>query len=203
MSTCTALTHKTRKPCKREAVNGTTVCEIHGGTAPQTRRKAEIDRAARALDAMIEPIPLTDPEANPATGLYNEYRRAVARVRFLENLLTETTDAEGLVWSKTKEEQVGATEWTGTNVIFEARSPVLVDLLQRERRHLLEITTLMSKNAFKEADLAIKERSAQYVYEIVMDLVPALGRKVDDPRVRRALGKFFSDRAAAVLPPPP
>ena len=199
MSTCTAVTHKTRKPCKREAVNDTTVCELHGGKAPQTIRKAEIDRVSRELDGFIAPIAHDDPEARPDYGLHLEYRRTVARIRWLEQRIADTVDANGLEWGRTKQEQIGAAEFSGTNTTYEAKTPVLVDLLARERAHLLKVTELMAKASFQAAELAIKQQSIEFVYDLVMDLVVELGRKPDDPRVHRALERYFTAQAKSAL----
>lgn len=197
MTVCTAHIYKTGKACTREAINGTAVCELHGGTAPQTVRKAESDRVSRELDGFIEPIRLDDPEARPDYGLHMEYRRSVARVRWLEQRIADTIDADGLEWGKSKEERIGATEFAGTNTTYEARTPVLVDLLARERAHLLKITELMSKNAFKEAHLAVLQTSVNYIGDAALDLAEALGRKRDDPRVLRALTRYLTEH-----PPP-
>jgi hypothetical protein len=59
---CTAHSSRTGKPCKLNAIIGGTVCQVHGGRAPQVKRKAAervaelrdivFDRLAQALGAL-------------------------------------------------------------------------------------------------------------------------------------------------------
>lgn len=56
---CTAKTKRTDDRCKNYAIRGGNVCRIHGGGAPQVRRKAD-ERVARArVDQMVRSY-LTD-----------------------------------------------------------------------------------------------------------------------------------------------
>lgn len=48
---CKAHSRRTGEPCKNAAMNGTTVCRMHGGSAPQVRRKAAERIAEAAHDA--------------------------------------------------------------------------------------------------------------------------------------------------------
>jgi hypothetical protein len=49
---CTAHSSRTGKPCQRYAIMGATVCQTHGGSAPQVKRKAE-QRLREMVDPMI------------------------------------------------------------------------------------------------------------------------------------------------------
>ena len=49
MSQCTAK-RSNGEPCKAQAIRGGNVCRVHGGSAPQVRRKA-----AERLAALIDP----------------------------------------------------------------------------------------------------------------------------------------------------
>lgn len=204
---CTA--HKPQRsggaPCANEAVEGTSVCEAHGALAPRVARKAEVVRAKRALDAYIEPIPADDPEArDPLLALENLRRKTISRIRFLEAQIAEQLDLDTLQFGLTKEEQVNATEFAGTNRTFEARVPVLVQLLRDENATLVKITELEAKTAFQQAKLTLQQQSQQQAIElghrIVLDLVKALGRKPDDPRVRRAISRVLGGGTGSPTP---
>src|SRR6478609_3567356 len=67
---CTAHSSRTGKPCKGFRVPGTNVCKMHGGAAPQVKRKARerleeaSDRLARELLKMA-----TDPSVSESVRL--------------------------------------------------------------------------------------------------------------------------------------
>lgn len=48
---CTATSKRSQERCKRAPVPGSTVCPVHGGSAPQVRRAAEQRLAVRAVEA--------------------------------------------------------------------------------------------------------------------------------------------------------
>lgn len=65
---CTAKSSRTGEHCKAWAVKGSKVCRVHGGAAPQTRRKAaervvQVEAAAVVSKAMRlgEITPITNP----------------------------------------------------------------------------------------------------------------------------------------------
>ena len=53
MAQCTATVHRTGERCKRAAIKGGTVCIMHGGAAPQVKRKAA-ERIAEVRDDALE-----------------------------------------------------------------------------------------------------------------------------------------------------
>jgi hypothetical protein len=65
---CQAHSRRTGKPCGKFAAKGATVCNMHGGATPQTRRKAllrrmiALDQAAQAEAAFNVMLP---PEIHP------------------------------------------------------------------------------------------------------------------------------------------
>lgn len=54
-SQCTAIAKGSQRRCQRRAVPGGTVCAMHGGNAPQVRRKAEqrLEQAAMARQVSV------------------------------------------------------------------------------------------------------------------------------------------------------
>jgi hypothetical protein len=50
--TCKAHSARTGAPCKKYAIRGSTVCDTHGGSAPQVKAKAE-QRLREMVDPMI------------------------------------------------------------------------------------------------------------------------------------------------------
>jgi hypothetical protein len=50
MAQCRATAKGSGEPCRRQAIAGAAVCRVHGGAAPQVRRKA-----AERLAALVDP----------------------------------------------------------------------------------------------------------------------------------------------------
>ncbi len=67
---CKAHSCRTKQPCKNWAIIGGTVCRVHGGSAPQVRRRAQL-RFAEARDASLEKymLQLKRDEVPPATTM--------------------------------------------------------------------------------------------------------------------------------------
>lgn len=193
---CTATRRKDGKKqrCTREAVAGG-VCAQHGGAAPQTVTAEVVRQVERELDAFIEPIPLTDPRSNPAYALHLAWRKSQAKIAFLERRIAETLDADDLGWGLTKEEHIGAAEFSGVNQTFEARVPVLILLLEKEQRHALALAELMQKREFAAAEAALNVRMTEFLYAKTADLLTALGLDRRDRRVREALSLIFAPDA--------
>ena len=66
---CKAKAKSTGKPCRRNAIAGGTVCQVHGGAAPQVKRKA-----AERLRALVHPAidrleKTIEDESHPQTAL--------------------------------------------------------------------------------------------------------------------------------------
>lgn len=80
-SRCTATARSTGKQCGRKAMAGATVCDMHGGKAPQVRRAAET-RAAR-VDAEAQAqrmVARAGVDADPIEHLLESLHRAAALV---------------------------------------------------------------------------------------------------------------------------
>lgn len=180
--------------CKAPALVGTDVCRVHGGSIPAVKRKSQKVKAERELTRFTTPIPLDDPLANPAYALHEDFRRTMARIRWLEQRISRMT-ADDLTFGLTKEERINASETPGVNKTYEARLSVYEELLSRERGHLLKVTDLMAKQSFRAAELALQTQARQFVFGSVMDIVRAMGRDPASPKVRQRLLEVFGDPA--------
>ena len=52
---CSAKAKSSGNQCRRDAISGGTVCQVHGGAAPQVKRKAA-ERIAEARDSALEAL---------------------------------------------------------------------------------------------------------------------------------------------------
>ena len=184
---CSAHMHRSTELCQLDAVEGLAVCMIHGGGSPQSAQKSEAVKLGRALNAMVTAIPDSDPEANPVTALYEAHKRCVARIRWLEARIAETLDADSLEFGLTKVEEVGASEFSGINRTFEARVPILMQLLQREYTLQVKLTETMAKTQFKAAELAMRAQALDFTAGLAESIATALGHDARSETTRAAI----------------
>ena len=120
---CKAKSARTGKPCKKAPINGGTVCDRHGGRAPQVKKAAE-NRLKQYVQEMVDPdrvlaetarIAMSDPTAlfdeqgnvKPMKEWTEEARAAVAGI---ETVQKNIADGDGhtdhihkvKVWDKPK-----------------------------------------------------------------------------------------------------
>lgn len=116
---CKARSSRTGKPCQHWAIHGGTVCQTHGGRAPQVQRKA-----AERLADLIDPdrvlreaagIAYSDlgqlfddkGQLRPVKDLPADVRASISSVEVVRQNLTPDDDAQEWVhkiklWDKTK-----------------------------------------------------------------------------------------------------
>ena len=125
-------------PCKAYAMQGGTVCRVHGGTAQQVRQRA----AARAAEEKAERAVVTyglPREIDPAAALLEEVHRTAGHVAWLAAKIRELDD-DDLTWGVTQETEKTATLVPGTDTKSAARPSVWLELYHRERKHLVRVS---------------------------------------------------------------
>jgi len=86
---CSANTRRTGERCRQPARKGQTVCQLHGGNSPQALKAA--DRRLGEIAVLEKAHQFGRPaDIGPADAQYEELRRSVGHVRYLEKLLAET-----------------------------------------------------------------------------------------------------------------
>lgn len=98
--------------CRSFAVEGMSVCRMHGGASPQARAAAQRRRAESEATALLEQI--WDPTAAPVTDPVEALQRLVGRLEHTVNVLgarVSTADLDGptaLAWARqTRELRLG------------------------------------------------------------------------------------------------
>ena len=143
-----------------------------------------------AMQAFVVPISKDDPEMDPIQGFEMEYRRTVARIRWLDERIAEL-EVENLSWGKTKEvdQQSGSglDFMPGVDTTYEAKANAWYTMQQWEREHLLKMEKI-----WITAKLDVKRLEIQKQYVLLLDgaitnILTALGHDVSDSDVRQVV----------------
>jgi hypothetical protein len=185
---CQARSKRSGEQCRKSAMRGLTVCKTHGGAAPAAAQKSALARAQHEISkhVRVEPIAADDWEAHPIHSFEMEFRRSIAWIRYYQEKIAELTHRE-LVWGVSKIEDKTATEFAGEDITMEAKPNIYVELLFRERKHLLEL-----QKTFIAGGIAAKVAASQSAHidriELSMNaLIVALGHDPSDPEIRNTV----------------
>lgn len=146
-------------PCQNRAGANTEhlgvgACWVHGGRSPeaQTAGKREIERQAAVAATMTYGLPV---ETDPLSALRDELYRTAGHVAWLQAVVGALEhDPQGRSGLK----QYSTSDDGGTV----ERPAIWVDLYQRERKHLLDVTKTCIAVGIEERRIdAIKEQGAQ------------------------------------------
>lgn len=167
--------------CRAYAVEGMSVCRMHGGSSPQARRAAERRKAEQQATALLQVI--WDPDAAPVTDPVAALQQLAGRLQHAANVLGARVDTESLD---------GATAVAWARVIRELRLALegmeKLDLqgkeiqLEQERASLV---TAAFRAALAAVDLLPRDRDL-----MVRTFLQMLGAPVPEtgPVVRGELG---------------
>lgn len=170
--------------CKKWALVGLNVCRRHGGQLPNAKFASE---KVKMLSRMEQFTHIDT--SKPIDFIHEfemEFRRTVARIKWYDEQLA-LLDEQALVWGKTKEEEVGASEFTGTNVTYESKVNTLHELQFRERQHLLAMEKVYIAARLDEKRLAIQKAQVESLDQIITGTLVALGINPADPHVRQTV----------------
>lgn len=185
---CHAVSKHTKQRCRNPHMVGLTVCEKHGGLTPAAKAKSDLAKAERYISGkmarFVTPIDANDIEADPVFAFEMEFRRTVARIRYLDECIAELTDNEALVWGKTKTEQIGASEFEGENITYESRMNAYVALQWQERKHLVELEKVWIGAKLDSKRLEIQARYVEMLDAAIVRILTRLGQNVLDPALR-------------------
>ncbi len=174
------------RQCKHVALQGTTRCSRHavGGQ----RGVAERTKAVSAMRRYVTPY---GGEIDPLSAFEMEFRRTYGRILWLENQIGSLESEQDLIWGKTKEELTTVGEFPGTTTTYEARVHLFEQLLQWERKHLLELQKVWIGAKFEENKLALMRSQIDYTFTLVRKAVEVLGFDPDAPDVRDKILRLF------------
>jgi len=172
-------------------------CKFHGGRNPALLNKARREkvRAEMAEDLQsgrFTGLWPTDHELlDPFSLLLWEIRRCGWRIEWYDDAIRRLHEEKDIWWGITKEEEVGATEFAGTNRTYEARENILVKMQNEERKRLFDLTKEWQGNKFEAARIAGMGAFAAAARTMVARLAQELGADLSDPQVQGAIERVL------------
>lgn len=121
------------------------------------------------------------------TGFLFRYRLLQARRRYLSEKIKQLFDEDenSLVWGTTKQEDVNATEFGGTNTTYEAKLSVHVqwEFLVIKELHDMEKTWIAAKLDVRK--LEIEAATVERLDEAIVTMLRLLGKDPNEPETRQ------------------
>lgn len=166
---------------------------------------------ARKRRARIEPISRDDPEADLLEAIAVEHRRTIAWIRFAEAQINALETDRDLVWgvgSTSASSEHSTESSTGTDAgedrdvetvrtlqrhaeRFDARISQWIEILNWNRRHLLDITTKMLAHGVDVRRLQLDTVLVDGLVGVIDFVLRELGRDPADPATRAIVRKAF------------
>lgn len=143
------------EPCTKWPVGGQKVCNTHGGSSPQAKAAAERRITEAKLTAAVKTYGLPV-DVSPTEALLDEVKWTAGHVAWLRLKVQEFTE-EALTWGiRSVVDKVGG-EFPGTDTTEAAAPPILLDLYQRERAHLLSVCKAALQAGVEERRVRLAE----------------------------------------------
>jgi len=190
---CGAHSRQSGEPCKRWPAKGGTRCKIHGGASPQAKKAAERRQQEKVLAEAVATYGLPV-DVSPTEALLDEVKWTAGHVAWLRARVQEMEQAQ-LGWNTTQLADRQATEFPGVDTTISATTPVLLDLYQRERKHLLDVCKAAIAAGIEERRVRLAESQGALLADVIrriladLELSPAQSARVSEvvPRHLRAV----------------
>lgn len=190
---CRATSKSTGKQCRRNALDGAVVCDLHGGKAPQVKaaaeRRLQAEEARRACDRLGVAV-----EVDPGEALMQELWETAGNVAFYRELVQQLPthpeadeyvapegDGDGH-WERGESGVYGRTYHVSGIPTGEAKPNVLVVLYNEERKHLAAVATAALKAGVEERRVQMAEQQGQLLAQVIKGVLTELG-VMDRPEV--------------------
>ena len=187
---CTARSSQTGRRCRKRPMKGATVCETHGGRAPQVKAAAarRLAEQAAAEAVAIYGLPV---DVSPTEALLEEVRWTAGHVAWLRARVQEVEERQ--LTAGVAEQRIDPEG--GKTVIIKTTAHIWVELYQRERRHLVDVCAAALKAGVEERQIRLAERQGDLVAAAIeailgdLELSPAQQARVSEvvPRHLRAI----------------
>lgn len=190
---CSGHAKSTGKQCTAWPIKGGRVCIKHGGKAKQVRAAAERRIAEVKLDAAVKTygLPL---DVSPTDALLDEVKWTAGHVAWLRARVQEFEEST-LAWGTRSVVDKQGGEFPGVDTTEAAAPPVLLDLYQRERKHLLDVCKAAIGAGIEERRVRLAESQGALLADVIrrilgeLNLTPAQQAQVGEvvPRHLRSV----------------
>lgn len=190
---CTGKRAKGGMPCSKWPMKGQTVCRNHGGASPQAKAAAERRITEAQLSEAVQTYGLPI-DVSPTEALLDEVKWTAGHVTWLRMKVQEFTE-EALTWGKRSVVDKVGGEFPGTDTTEAAGPPILLDLYQRERAHLVSVCKAALQAGVEERRVRLAESQGAMLADVIrrilgdLDLTAEQTAKVSEvvPRHLRAV----------------
>lgn len=174
---CTANRSAGAGPCNNYRVKGTSVCRKHGGAAPQVKRAAQVKLAREQVQKAVITYGLAV-DVSPTQALLDEVRWTAGHVAWLR-VQVQALEQSAIGWNLAQREDKNAVEFTGSDFTYAAVPHVLIDLYQRERKHLVDVCKAAISAGIEERHLQMAERQGEVLAVGLHKVFDALSLTID------------------------
>lgn len=157
---CGASTDGARRVCGQRAGWGTDHpgvgrCKHHGGSTTAQRKHVAKIQARANLEAAIKTfgLPL---DVSPQQALIHEVQWTAGHVQWLREQVQELSP-EAMGWGVQRIEHRRSGEFPGTDVYEAAYVNILIELYQRERKHLVDVCRVAIAAGIEERRVKLAE----------------------------------------------
>lgn len=162
---CGAKARTTGNTCRRFPVEGATRCKLHGGASPQVKKKIERQQAEKALAEAVATYGLPV-DVSPTEALLDEVKWTAGHVAWLRARVQEM-EAAALSWGTRSIVDKQGGEFPGVDTTEAAAPPVLLDLYQRERKHLVDVCAKALQAGVEERRVRLAESQGALLADVI------------------------------------
>jgi hypothetical protein len=149
------------RQCRRWPMAGQEVCAFHGGRAKRAKIAARRRMSVKQVEQAVATFGLRR-DIGRAEALLEELQWTAGHVEYLRGEVQKLT-AAGLSWgTESKVNRSGGTGARNTaddETVSKAGIPIVVELYQRERRHLLEVIRVCSATNVDDALVSLAQNT--------------------------------------------
>jgi hypothetical protein len=157
------------EPCSKWPMKGQRVCNTHGGSSPQAKAAAERRIETARAEAAVTTFGLPR-EVDPRDALLEEVYRSAGAVDWLQQQVQALT-ADQVVWGKAEEVEKQAGEFPGVDTTHRAAVNVWVDLLNRERKHLVDVCKAAIQAGIEERKVRLAEQQGAMLASVIKNIL--------------------------------
>lgn len=155
--------------CTKWPMKGQAVCRNHGGASPQAKAAAE--RRLQSADAERAVATFGLPrEIDPRDALLEEIYRTAGAVDWLHQQVIRL-EADQVTWGKSEEVDKQAGEFPGLDVTHKAAVNVWVELWQKERKHLVDVSKAAIAAGLEERKVRLAEQQGAMLASVIKNIL--------------------------------